>query len=202
MQCRSIHCTVEQQAVELGVVLNVDFAFATLHFVQRNGDILEQVAAVVGTKTDDAVAGVQRKLDELKAAHDELKVMRARLASGRAVELAAEAVNGVVVARVDGITANDLRDLAVAVRQLSGIQAVVLGGVTDTGGVSIVGATATSLKANAGDLIKDAAKAVGGGGGGGFGGGNGGGGGRRGGGGGGGYGGGNGGGGGGRSFGR
>jgi alanyl-tRNA synthetase len=38
--------------------------------------------------------------------------------------------------------------------------------VTDTGGVSIVGATATALKANAGDLIKDAAKAVGGGGGG------------------------------------
>lgn len=138
----------------------------TLHFVQRNGDILEQVAAVVGTKTDDAVAGVQRKLDELKAAQDELKVMRARLASGRAVELAADAVNGIVVARVDGITANDLRDLAVAVRQHSGISAVVLGGVTDTGGVSIVGATATALKANAGDLIKDAAKAVGGGGGG------------------------------------
>jgi alanyl-tRNA synthetase len=138
----------------------------TLHFVQRNGDILEQVAAVVGTKADDAVAGVQRKLDELKAAQDELKVLRSRLASGRAVELAAEAVNGIVVARVDGITANDLRDLAVAIRQQSGINAVVLGGVTDTGGVSIVGATATALKANAGDLIKDAAKAVGGGGGG------------------------------------
>ena len=138
----------------------------TLRFVQRNGDILEQVAAVVGTKADDAFAGVQRKLDELKAAQDELKVLRSRLASGRAVELAAEAVNGIVVARVDGITANDLRDLAVAIRQQSGINAVVLGGVTDTGGVSIVGATATTVKANAGDLIKDAAKAVGGGGGG------------------------------------
>jgi alanyl-tRNA synthetase len=138
----------------------------TLRFVQRNGDILEQVAAVVGTKADDAVAGVQRKLDELKAAQDELKVLRSRLASGRAVELAAEAVNGIVVARVDGITANDLRDLAVAVRQQSGIAAVVLGGVTDTGGVSIVGATASTVTANAGDLIKDAAKAVGGGGGG------------------------------------
>jgi alanyl-tRNA synthetase len=138
----------------------------TLRFVQRNGDILEQVAAVVGTKADDAVAGVQRKLDELKAAQDELKVLRSRLASGRAVELAAENVNGIVVARVDGITANDLRDLAVAVRQQSGIAAVVLGGVTDTGGVSIVGATSPSVKANAGDLIKDAAKAVGGGGGG------------------------------------
>jgi alanyl-tRNA synthetase len=138
----------------------------TLRFVQRNGDILEQVAAVVGTKADDAVAGVQRKLEELKAAQDELKVLRSRLASGRAIELATEAVNGIVVARVDGITANDLRDLAVAIRQQSGINAVVLGGVTDTGGVSIVGATATSVKANAGDLIKDAAKAVGGGGGG------------------------------------
>ena len=138
----------------------------TLRFVQRNGDILEQVASVVGTKTDDAVAGVQRKLDELKAAQDELKVMRARLASGRAVELAAEAVNGIVVARVDGVTANDLRDLAVAVRQQTGISAVVLGGVTDTGGVSIVGATVPAVKVNAGDIIKDAAKAVGGGGGG------------------------------------
>ena len=138
----------------------------TLRFVQRNGDILEQVAAVVGTKTDDAVAGVQRKLDELKAAQDELKALRSRLASGRAVEIAADAVDGIIVSRVDGVTANDLRDLAVAVRQQAGIRAVVLGGVTDTGGVSIVSATATSLKLNAGDIIKDAAKAVGGGGGG------------------------------------
>ena len=138
----------------------------TLRFVQRNGDILEQVAAVVGTKTDDAVAGVQRKLDELKSAQDELKALRSRLASGRAVEIAADAVDGIIVSRVDGVTANDLRDLAVAVRQQAGIRAVVLGGVTDTGGVSIVSATATSLKLNAGDIIKDAAKAVGGGGGG------------------------------------
>ncbi len=138
----------------------------TLRFVQRNGDILEQVAAVVGTKTDDAVAGVQRKLDELKAAQDELKALRSRLASGRAVEIAADAVDGIIVSRVDGVTANDLRDLAVAVRQQAGIRAVVLGGVTDTGGVSIVSATATSLKLNAADIIKDAAKAVGGGGGG------------------------------------
>ncbi len=138
----------------------------TLQLVQRTGGILDKVAAVVGTKPDDALAGVQRKLDELKAVQDELKAVRARLASGRAVELAAEAKDGIVVSRVDGMTANDLRDLAVAVRQQAGISAVVLGGVTDTGGVSIVGATATALKANAGDLIKDAARAVGGGGGG------------------------------------
>ena len=121
---------------------------------------------VVLTATTDAVAGVQRKLDELKAAQAELKALRSRLASGRAVEIAADAVDGIIVSRVDGVTANDLRDLAVAVRRQAGIRAVVLGGVTDTGGVSIVSATATSLKLNAGDIIKDAAKAVGGGGGG------------------------------------
>jgi alanyl-tRNA synthetase len=72
----------------------------------------------------------------------------------------------VVVARVDGVSAQDLRDLAIAVRQQQGIRAVVLAGVNDTGGVSIVGATLPGLSVQAGELIKDAARAVGGGGGG------------------------------------
>jgi alanyl-tRNA synthetase len=42
----------------------------------------------------------------------------------------------------------------------------VLGGVTDTGGVSLVAAVNSQSGKVAGDLIKDAAKAVGGGGGG------------------------------------
>ncbi|MFM1790065.1 MAG: alanyl-tRNA synthetase, partial [Actinomycetota bacterium] len=92
--------------------------------------------------------------------------LRARLASGRAVELAANAKAGVVVERIDGVSANDLRDLAVAVRQQNGVSAVVLCGVTDTGGVSLVSAVATGVKVGAGELIKEAAKAVGGGGGG------------------------------------
>ena len=43
---------------------------------------------------------------------------------------------------------------------------VVLGGVTDSGGVSLVAAVTPSPARSAGELIKDAAKAVGGGGGG------------------------------------
>ena len=46
------------------------------------------------------------------------------------------------------------------------ISIVVLGGVTDTGGVSLVAAIASGVPGAAGDIIKDAAKAVGGGGGG------------------------------------
>jgi alanyl-tRNA synthetase len=93
-------------------------------------------------------------------------VLRSRLAMGRAVELAAEASEGLVVARIDGMSANDLRDLALAVRQQAAVKVVVLAGVTDTGGVSLVAATVPGVVDNAGDLIKDAAKSVGGGGGG------------------------------------
>ena len=134
--------------------------------IQRTHGILGAVATSVGTKIEDAADGVARKLDELRAAQDEIKVLRSRLAAGRASELAAGAEGGVVVERVDGISANDLRDLAIAVRQQPNVTVVVLAGITDTGGVSLVGATAPALKANAGDLIKDAARAVGGGGGG------------------------------------
>ena len=135
-------------------------------YIQRTNDILQKVSTALGTKADEAVAGVQRKLDELKAAQDEIKSLRARLAAGRAAELSAAAVDGVVVERIDGLTAGDLRDLALAVRQQNGIQAVVLVGETDTGGVSLVAATVAALKLNASDFIKDAARAVGGGGGG------------------------------------
>jgi alanyl-tRNA synthetase len=120
---------------------------------------------LVGVATDDLVGGVQRRLDEVKALHDELKVLRSRLAAGRASELAAAAVDGVVVTRVDGLSPNDLRDLAIAVRQ-AGARSVVLGGISDSGGVSLVAAVQPGSTQVAGDLIRDAAKAVGGGGGG------------------------------------
>lgn len=135
-------------------------------YVQRSDEILHGVATAVGTRTDEVVSGVSRRLDELKQAHDEIKMLRARLAASQAIEIAAQAVDGVVVHRIDGMTAADIRDLAVAVRQHDSVQVVVIGGVTDTGGVSIVAAVQSALKINASDIIKDAAKAVGGGGGG------------------------------------
>jgi alanyl-tRNA synthetase len=134
--------------------------------LQRDEHLLADAARLVGSTPDDVVAGVQRKLDELKAANDELKALRARLATGRASELAATATDGVVVARVDGTSPGDLRDLAIAVRNQDGVRAVVLGGVTNTGGVSLVAAVTADAGVQAGELIKDAARAVGGGGGG------------------------------------
>jgi alanyl-tRNA synthetase len=137
-----------------------------VRYMQRNDAIVTEIAQVVGTRSEDAVAGVQKKMDDLKAAQDEIKALRAKLAIGRASEIAESAENGLVVYRVDGMAANDVRDLALAVRQNSGVRIVVLGGITDTGGVSLVAALKSDVSANAGDIIKDAARAVGGGGGG------------------------------------
>ncbi|MFM2077899.1 MAG: alanyl-tRNA synthetase, partial [Actinomycetota bacterium] len=137
----------------------------TVHLLQRDAAAVAEVARLVGTAPDDLVPGVQRRLDEIKSLSDELKQLRAQLATGRAGELAAEAIGDVVVTRIDGLSPGDLRELAVAVRQ-QGVGAVVLGGISDTGGVSLVAAVQPGSGKVAGDLIRDAAKAVGGGGGG------------------------------------
>jgi len=138
----------------------------SVRLLQRDERLVTEAARLVGSTNDELVTGVRRRLDEIKALQDEIKGLRGQLATGRAAELAAAASDGVVVTRVDGINPGDLRDLAIAVRQQPGVHTVVLGGVTDTGGVSLVAAVTGESGKVAGDLIKDAAKAVGGGGGG------------------------------------
>ncbi|HEX2782194.1 MAG TPA: alanine--tRNA ligase [Ilumatobacteraceae bacterium] len=138
----------------------------SVRLLQRDEKLVSDAARLVGSSADDLLNGLHRRLDEIKSLQDEIKVLRGQLASGRAEELAGAATAGVVVTRVDGISPGDLRELAIAVRQQAGVHTVVLGGVTDTGGVSLVAAVTTESGQVAGDLIKDAAKAVGGGGGG------------------------------------
>ena len=138
---------------------------ASVTLLQRESRMVAEASRLVGSKPEELVAGIQRKLDEIRSLQDELKTIRARAASGRAVELAASAVDGVVVTQVDGLAQGDLRDLAVAVRQ-AGVPIVVLLGVSDTGGVALAAAVDKATGINAGDLVKDAARAVGGGGGG------------------------------------
>jgi alanyl-tRNA synthetase len=139
---------------------------ASVDLLQRDERVIGDVARLVGAPADDLLGGVQRKLDEIKALQDELKALRGRLAAGRAAELAAEAVDGVLVTRVDDLAPGDLRDLAVAIRQQPAIRRVVLVGTTPTGGVSLVAATQPGDGVQASALLRDAAKAVGGGGGG------------------------------------
>ena len=137
----------------------------TVRAMQRNDSLLTDIASLVGGTAEVAVETVGRKLDELKLAQDEVKHLRAKLAQGRASEIAESAVDGIVVMRVDDLAPTDLRDLCVAVRQ-KGVRVVVLGGVSPGGGVSLVCAVTKDVESQASELLRDSAKAVGGGGGG------------------------------------
>jgi len=114
---------------------------------------------------DEVLAGVERLREETKALRDEIKSLRRAAAGSGAAALAQQAVDGVVVARVDGTTREEIKDLAVAVRDQAGVEAVVLIGSPDTGGVALVSAVRKDSGRNASALIADAARAVGGGGG-------------------------------------
>jgi alanyl-tRNA synthetase len=139
---------------------------SSVALLQRDERQLARAAQLLGTTPDAVIDGIEKRLEEMKGLRDEMKALRSRLAAGRASELAGGAVEGVVVARVDGLTPGDLRELAIAVRQQGGVRAVVLGGESDTGGVSLVSAVTPTFGPEAAPLIRDAAKAVKGGGGG------------------------------------
>jgi alanyl-tRNA synthetase len=129
-------------------------------------DMIAGAAEVLGSKPDDLVAAAQRSIDHAKSLADELKKMRHAQLGVQADELAARVTDGALVARIDGLAPAGLRDLAIAVRAKGAVEAIVLGGLTDSGGVALVAAVAPASGLKAGELIKDAARQVGGGGGG------------------------------------
>jgi len=92
--------------------------------------------------------------------------LRSEQLRGEADELAAGAVAGAVVGRRDGLEAGELRDLAIAVRDLLGVDAVGLVGVTGPERVGVVVAARKESGIDARAAAVQAAEAVGGGGGG------------------------------------
>jgi len=136
-----------------------------IHRLRKEEAELTAVAERLGVPQAELLDGIDKRLAELRDLRAEVKSLRSKLASGGASDLAAVAVDGVVVARVDGLARDDLRSLGVAVRDQAGVRAVVLIGAPDGGGVALVAATTPEGGFDAGTLIAEAARAVGGGGG-------------------------------------
>ena len=126
--------------------------------------VLDQAAELVGVPVDDVLDGIEKRLAEVRELRSELAGLRTRAALGHADELAATAVDGLVVALVDGIDRDGLRQLAMAVRDRDGVRAAVLGAAPDGGGAALVAAVAPDSGLDAGQLVADAAKTIGGGG--------------------------------------
>ena len=124
---------------------------------------LDAVADAIGVPVGEVVDAACRRMGEIKDLRNEIKAIRSELSLGRADGLAAEAADGVLVTRVDGIDRGALRDLAVAIRD-KGVGVVVIGSEPEGGGAALVAAVRSDVDVDAGALIAPASGLIQGGG--------------------------------------
>jgi alanyl-tRNA synthetase len=132
--------------------------------------LLAEAAGLLRTEPEHVSGAIERLLERQRATEKSLDQARSRELRAEAGSLIGEAVRGAVVARRDGLTPDQLRDLAQAVRSQGGLRVVVLGGSPD----GVKASVAVSVDRNgsgdgqlhAGDLVKQIAPLLGGGGGG------------------------------------
>ena len=139
--------------------------FGPIERLRDEEALVARAAEALGSTPSELPSAAEKLRAELKALRDELQRFKKQAAGGQAVQLAAQAVDGVLVTRQDGVAREELRDLAVAVRDQPGVKAVVLGGAPEGGGAALIAAVTKDSGFDAGELIKDAARTIGGGGG-------------------------------------
>jgi len=126
---------------------------------------LDAIAASLGLPVSDLLEGIRKRNDEAKGLRDEVRNLRRQVAQATAGDLVNDAVDGFLVAQVEVESRDELRDLAVSLRDRPGMRVVVLGASPGGKGVGLVAAVAPESGFDAGQLIADALKLVGGGGG-------------------------------------
>ena len=136
----------------------------TIAKVRETDALLASVAELLRTTPDEVAPTLERVLAQQRAMSDELKLLRNQLARGEASELARAAVEGLVVLRRDDLTSDQLRDLAVAIRDEHDIRGAFLVGSPDGERVAVAGAVTKDSGLVAGEFVVEAAKITGGGG--------------------------------------
>jgi alanyl-tRNA synthetase len=126
--------------------------------------LLEDTSALLRTDPENLPDAVARLSDRLRVAEHELGRLKEGTLRADAVTIAGHMSEGVVVARVDGRTGEELRSLATLVRHEAGATVTVLGGATPQQTASI--AASTDGATDAVVLVRMVAPLIGGGGGG------------------------------------
>ncbi|MGH9018806.1 MAG: alanine--tRNA ligase, partial [Acidimicrobiales bacterium] len=135
----------------------------SLALVEERSQVVAEAARLLRVEPDGVVDALERLLERQRRADKELQGLRGVALRGRAAELAAGVEAGVVVARVDGLLPDEVRELAQATGRL-GPRLVVLAGSPD--GAKVALAVAAPGDLDAGAIVKELAPLVGGGGGG------------------------------------
>jgi alanyl-tRNA synthetase len=142
-------------------------ATATLTHIGTEEARLRRAAELLRVAPHEVPESIERLQGKVKELQDELDAARARQAAGEAKALAAQAQGGVLVARRDGSTPDDLRRLALVVRDEMGSGIAVLVGASPDGSkAGLAVAVSSDLQAkgvSAAEVAGDAAKTLGGG---------------------------------------
>jgi alanyl-tRNA synthetase len=125
---------------------------------------LREAAEALRTQPSSILEVVERVNQRIKSLETELSAAKSSLARAQAGDLLASAVDGRVVARVDGLDNDQLRDLATTLRD-KGANVVVLASSADGGRVLLCAAVTPESGQNASGLLRIATAIVGGGGG-------------------------------------
>jgi alanyl-tRNA synthetase len=129
--------------------------------------VLQRAAELLKIAPDEVPERIERLAGEVRQLRNELDAERSRQVAGLGADLAAHAVDGVVVARRDGFSNDGLRKLALAARDALGSGVVALVGLTPDGAKAAVAvavsADLVSRGVAAASIAADAARAVGGG---------------------------------------
>jgi alanyl-tRNA synthetase len=125
---------------------------------------LDEAARLLRVEPDGVVDALQKLLERQRQADKELQRVRGAQVEQDAARLAELADDGVVVHREDGLSGDQLRDLAQAVRR-RGARVVVVAGSPD-GTKAAVAVASGDQAVDAGQTVRELARLVGGGGGG------------------------------------
>ncbi|MGC8513370.1 MAG: alanine--tRNA ligase [Acidimicrobiales bacterium] len=139
---------------------------ATLERMRQADREITACATLLRARPDEVIEALERRLGELRALQGRLEDMERSALDGRARELAGTAAGTTLVARVDGLNPDQLRELAAKVRNVAGLEVVVLGGSPDGSKAALAAVVAKGSARSAPELIGPPARTVGGGGGG------------------------------------
>ena len=127
-------------------------------------DRIVEASDALGVPVEDLIDAVRKRIEEAKSSKALIAELRRQLAASAAGDLIDDAVDNKLVAEVASGTRDEVRDLAVSLRD-KGLDAVVLISSPGGKGVAVASATKVGGDLNAGELIGEAMKLLGGGGG-------------------------------------
>jgi alanyl-tRNA synthetase len=139
--------------------------FAALDAVRALEQLASQVATALHTTPSEAADALQRLLDREGELEEELHQLRSSSLRDEASRIAG-AGEARIVARRDGLDPGELRELALAIRDMPGVEVVALVGIAAAERVAVVVASHKDTGVDARAAAASAAAAVGGGGGG------------------------------------